>query len=250
MCEDTRHSKVLLKHYEIFKPLVSFHKFNENSRENEVISDLKKGKQISLISDAGTPGISDPGNSLIKRCQEENLPITAIPGPCAAIQAISTSSFSTNRFQFLGFLPKKKTVLEELFKNDILVYPGTTICYESPFRIKATLEILASIAPIRRVSVARELTKKFEEQRIGTCQDLAKYFKENPPKGEIVLLIEGGTTQLETINENSFSKLSISSHVDLIMTSSHLSKNEAIKYVAQMRHLPKSVVYKAVHHDE
>ena len=190
LCEDTRHSLRLLQHYSIQKPLISYHMFNEASREQKVIADLEAGKNIALISDAGTPGIADPGMRLVKKCRDENLKVEAIPGACAAIQAITCSGMSTERFQFWGFLPKTSGRLQTQLE-DILKYPGTTICYETPHRLLKVLEVLKRLAPERKICVARELTKKFEEVLSGTPSELLLEWKNRSVKGEIVLLIKG-----------------------------------------------------------
>jgi 16S rRNA (cytidine1402-2'-O)-methyltransferase len=190
LCEDTRRTSLLLKHHSIRVPLKSFHLFNEASRENRVIDDLKSGKKIGLLSDAGTPGISDPGERLVRKCRSEGIEVTPIPGPCAAIAALSASGLPTSRFQFLGFLPKKKGKLKRILE-DMLSYPGTSICYESPFRLVSTLKILADLDQARECTVAREITKKFESFLCGPPLHLLTHFTKHTPKGEIVLLIRG-----------------------------------------------------------
>jgi 16S rRNA (cytidine1402-2'-O)-methyltransferase len=188
LCEDTRHSLRLLQHYSIQKHMTSYHMFNEASREQRIIEDLQAGKIVALISDAGTPGIADPGMRLVKRCRAENLKVEAIPGPCAAIAAITCSGMSTERFQFWGFLPKTSGRLQTQLE-EILTYPGTTICYETPHRLLKVLEVLNRIAPERKITVTRELTKKFEEVLSGTPSELLLAWKERAVKGEIILLI-------------------------------------------------------------
>jgi 16S rRNA (cytidine1402-2'-O)-methyltransferase len=244
LCEDTRHSQTLLTHYAIHKPLKSYHQFNEASREDDLIADLKQGLEIALISDAGTPGICDPGERLVKRCIQEAIPFTALPGPCAAILALTLSGQDTAQFQFVGFLPKKdsefKTRLQE-----ILRYPGTTICYESPHRIQETIQEIALVAKTRRLTIARELTKKFEERLIGTAEELALRLQEHPLKGEIVLLIEG-----EKEPEIDFERLTPAEHVKIMQETYGLSLKDAIKAVAAQRKLPKREVYSQVHIEE
>lgn len=188
LCEDTRHSGILLAHYKLKKPLKSYHMFNEEARSSQVIEDLKNGMTVGLLSDAGTPGISDPGFLLVKRCRDLGLPVTPIPGACAAIAALSVSGFDTMRFQFIGFLPKKKGKLHALLE-ETLAFPGTSICYESPYRMKATLKALVELAPERNLFIARELTKKFEQYYKGNAAELLPLWEQSPPKGEFVLLI-------------------------------------------------------------
>lgn len=242
LCEDTRHSQILLKHYNIQKPLKSFHKFNEASKENQVIDDLKAGQVICLISDAGTPGISDPGIRLVKRCIQEGLPITAIPGACAAIAALSISGLDTDHFSFLGFLPRQHSALKKTIKQ-ILESSSTTICYESPERIDKVLGTIQSLDPERELVLARELTKKFEEFLRGKAQELASFCIEKKLKGEIVLLITG-----KNLNETTdWGALSIEAHVAQVQQMEQLSLNEAIKKVAEVRSLSKRIVYNKIH---
>ena len=188
LCEDTRHSRILLSHYNLKKPLRSYHLFNEAERTKEVVEDLHNGLKIGLLSDAGTPCISDPGYKLVSTCRELDLEVCPIPGPCALIAALSSSGFSAMRFQFIGFLPKKKGKLSSLIQ-EALDFPGTSICYESPFRMKATLQALKNLAPTRPIFVAREITKKFEQYYRGTPESLLPIWEKAPPKGEFVLLI-------------------------------------------------------------
>lgn len=183
LCEDTRHSRKLLDAYDIKTPLKSFHKFSEAKHEEKVIADLKEGKRVALISDAGTPLISDPGSRLVKRCVAEGLPVTPVPGPCAAITALSASGLDCDRFLFVGFLPKKagglKRELEKIMQGD-----ATAIAYESAKRIHKVLKIIEEIDPDYPLVIARELTKKFEEFRRGNAsQLLTQNFK-----GELVIL--------------------------------------------------------------
>lgn len=242
LCEDTRHSSILLQHYQIHKPLQSFHKFNEAKRESAILSDLKKGLNIALISDAGTPGIADPGADLVTLCRSEGIPVTAIPGPCAAIMALSISGLSTERFQFVGFLPKKESELKELLL-EILIFPGTSICYEAPHRIAETMQMLAMLAPERRVVIARELTKTYEEVLSGKAEELLGLVQTTPPRGEIVLLIEKGTHE-------PWKEWSIEEHVGYLQSQYHMALSEALKLVAELRHIPKKDVYKIVHREK
>lgn len=241
LCEDTRHSLTLLKYYGIEKPLKSFHKFSEFAKEDSVVEDLQRGKHIALISDAGTPGISDPGALLVKRCVQENIPITSIPGPCAAITALTASGLSTDLFQFFGFLPKKAKELKSTLST-ILAYSGTTICYESPFRLLEVLKVLSQLSENRAIVICRELTKKFEEIKRGTAQELSDYFKANPLKGELVVLISGTKRQ-----EIDWENLSPEEHVEYLEKTYQLSRKEAIKMAADMRGTPKRTLYNLFH---
>jgi 16S rRNA (cytidine1402-2'-O)-methyltransferase len=239
LCEDTRHSLILLKHYEIQKPLKSFHKFSEASKENFIIEDLLAGQKIALISDAGTPGISDPGTRLVQTCLDKSIQVIAIPGPCAAITAISCSGLDTDRFQFLGFLPKKSMELERALK-EILAYPGTTICYESPNRLIDVLKEIENLSPDRQLVVGRELTKKFEEFQRGTARDLIDYWQSHPLKGEIVLLVSG-----HHLESQDWETLSPEEHVKYLQETYKIEKNQAIKMAAEIRGVPKRNIYNA-----
>lgn len=238
LCEDTRHTKGLVMHYGIDKPLRSFHKFNEKLKEDTVIHDLLEGRVVGLVSDAGTPGISDPGAKLVQRCLEEGVAVTAIPGACAAIVALSCSGFDTTRFQFYGFLPKKAGELRRTLQ-DILLYPGTTICYESPHRILKVLEGLHELAPERKICVARELTKKFEEIARGTAEELLRHWKGREVKGEIVLLIAG----LQKAVDQGWEELLPEEHVAFLEKTYGLTRHDAIKMAAEIRGVPKREIY-------
>lgn len=240
LCEDTRHSRPLLQHYAIDRPLKSYHKFNESSSQETLIEDLNAGKHIALISDAGTPTLCDPGYVLVARCLQEGIKVTALPGACAAIVALTLSGFDPLPFQFVGFLPKKNSELKQAL-NQILIYDGTSIAYESPHRLEETLEVIKEIDPARTLCIARELTKLYEECKRGSAQELQTYFKTHPLKGECVLLFQRST---ETID---WEHLNLKEHVELIYAQGNLSLNDAIKWVAQLRKLPKRTVYQAIH---
>jgi 16S rRNA (cytidine1402-2'-O)-methyltransferase len=242
LCEDTRHSSILFAHYEIRKPLKSYHKFNEAKSLQRILDDLILGQHIALISDAGTPGISDPGALLVQSCIHHSIPVMAIPGPCAAIAALSCSGLNTDRFQFIGFLPRKLTELKALFSS-LLSYPGTTICYESPERLMKTLDLLHDVAPDRRVVIARELTKKFEEICRGTPKELKIYWETHILKGEIVLLLSGQTEKV-----SDWADLSPEEHVNYLEISYHLPRKEAIKLAAEQRAIPKRQLYNELLH--
>lgn len=242
LCEDTRYSLILLKHYGIAKPLKSFHKFNEAAKQKEIISDLHQGLRVALISDAGTPGISDPGMKLIQGAIVENISVIAIPGPCAAVTALCCSGLDTTRFQFWGFLPKKQGELKRALQ-EILAYSGTTICYESPNRLLHVLECLHEMAPERHLTVARELTKRFEEVQRGVAQHLLGYWKKAPLKGEIILMVSGN---MKTSSDD-WAELTPPQHVDLIQTTYGVTRQEAIQTVAKIRGSSKREIYNAVH---
>jgi 16S rRNA (cytidine1402-2'-O)-methyltransferase len=192
--EDTRHSGNLLRHFEIHKPLVSYHEHNEAQRTAELLENLRAGKNIALITDAGMPGISDPGHRLLRACIENKIPYTIIPGPSALLTALIGSGFDAEQFFYGGFLPVKSGGRE----RDILAAKArseTSVFFESPHRLLKTLEVCRQHLGERTVCVARELTKQFEEFRIGTAQELLAHYGAHPVKGEIVLLVRALTKQ-------------------------------------------------------
>jgi len=186
-CEDTRHTKILLNHYNIKKPLISYFEYNKIKRSEQIIKLLKEGKDVALVSDAGTPGISDPGYRIIRDAIDNGIKVVAIPGANAAISALSASGAPTDRFVFEGFLPNKTTAR----KKKLLSLKGedrTVIIYESPHRLLASLEDIKEILGDIELVIAREITKKFEEIRRGKTVDLIEYFTTNKPRGEFVLV--------------------------------------------------------------
>lgn len=189
-CEDTRHSGILLQHLGIRKPLLSIHEHNEASRSVQLIEELRAGRSAAYISDAGMPGVSDPGQRLVNACIRAGIPIEVLPGPCAVITALIGSGFPADAFYFGGFLPVKSGQRERAL-TAALTRDETTVFYESPHRLGSTLELLARLAPDSRICVARELTKKFEEFRRGTAQEILAHYTVHPAKGEICLVLAG-----------------------------------------------------------
>jgi 16S rRNA (cytidine1402-2'-O)-methyltransferase len=186
--EDTRHSGMLLKHHKIDKPLISYHEHNEAMRTAQLVERLAGGQNIALITDAGTPGLSDPGARLIRECIKRELPFTVIPGPSSILTALVGSGFSTEKFFYGGFLPNKSGGRERELRA-AAVREETTIFFESPHRLIKTLQAAIGILQDRQLCVARELTKKFEEFRRGRAADLLTHYEAQPPKGEIVLIV-------------------------------------------------------------
>lgn len=186
--EDTRHSGILLKRYQIDKPLVSYHQHNEAMRTAQLVERLAVGEKIALITDAGTPGLSDPGARLIRECIKRELEFTIIPGPSSILTALVGSGFSAEKFFFGGFLPIKSGQRERELKS-AAARNETSIYFESPYRLTKTLKACLAVIGDRQLCVARELTKKFEEFRHGTAAELLAHYEAHPPKGEIVLLI-------------------------------------------------------------
>ena len=201
LCEDTRTSQKLLQHYQINKPLTPYHQHNEHRVADHLVAQLHAGKKMALITDAGTPGISDPGFFLVRACIQQGVTVNCLPGSTAFVPALINSGFSAQRFCFEGFLPLKKgrqTLLKLLATET-----RTIILYESPVRLVKTLTDLAIyMGETRRASVSREITKMFEETRRGTLQELIAYFTQKPPKGEIVLVLEGRDEKSSKSTEN------------------------------------------------
>jgi 16S rRNA (cytidine1402-2'-O)-methyltransferase len=188
--EDTRRSGMLLKHLGIKKPFISYHEHNEAARTMELVERLARSENVALITDAGTPGLSDPGLRLIRECIKRELPFTIIPGASSILMALLGSGFSTEKFSFRGFLPVKSGQRERELRA-ATERDETAIFFESPYRLTKTLAACIDIIPERKLCVARELTKKFEEFRRGAASELLAHYQAHPPKGEIVLVISG-----------------------------------------------------------
>lgn len=234
--EDTRHTLKLLNHLEISKPMISYHRHNEEIRCDNLIKELKSGKNIALVSDAGTPGICDPGEEIIKKCIEENITIVPIPGACAMINALICSGINTKEFNFLGFLPlnkkSRKEKLEEIKKSK-----KTVIIYEAPHKLKATLNDLKEILEKRKIVLAREITKIHEEFIRENIEKLIE--KAEELKGEMVIIIEGSTQK----EENELNNLSLEEHFNFYKNQG-LDKKEIIKKIAKDRNVNKNEIYK------
>ena len=236
--EDTRHTLKLLNHLEISKPLISYHRHNEEIRTEELIKELKTGKNIGLVSDAGTPGICDPGEEIIKKCIEESIKVVPIPGACAMINALITSGISTKEFIFLGFLPlNKKSRKEKL--EEIKNANKTIILYEAPHKLKNTLNDLSDILQSREVVLARELTKIHEEYIRGTVKELME--KTDNLKGEMILIIEKNNKDNEEAL-NSLNNLTLEEHYNFYEKRG-LNKKEIIKKIAKDRNVSKNEIY-------
>lgn len=188
--EDTRYTGLLLKRFEIDTPQMSFHEHNETRAGEKIIALLREGKSVAVVSDAGTPGISDPGFTLVRRCIEERLAFTMIPGPAAFVMALVLSGLPTHSFTFRGFPPRKTAARRKFIAVDKLA-PHTLIFYESPYRIAALIEDALAVLGNRRAALANDLTKKFEQVERGTLAELAERVRAGEPKGEYVLVIEG-----------------------------------------------------------
>ncbi len=240
--EDTRNSIHLLTHFNIKTPMTSYHEYNKVEKAYTLIDKLKEGKNIALISDAGTPAISDPGEVLVRMCNDENITVTSLPGPCALITALTLSGLSSRRFCFEGFLPPEKKqrrmILDEL-KNET----RTIILYEAPHHLKATLDILFDTLGDRKITLCRELTKKFETVQPMTIKSAIEYYSEEEPRGEYVLVIEGKSPEeIESEKIESFEKMTIEEHMELYLNQG-LDKKEAMKSVAKDRGVSKREIY-------
>ncbi|MBC6696375.1 16S rRNA (cytidine(1402)-2'-O)-methyltransferase [Terrisporobacter mayombei] len=240
--EDTRHSIKLLNHFDISKPLTSYFEHNKDSKGIYLINKLLEGENIALISDAGMPGISDPGEDLIKLAIENNIDIEVLPGATAFVVALVGSGLNTHKFAFEGFLDRDKKLrrnrLEEVKEEE-----RTMIFYESPHRLKDTLKDMFKILGNREISVNRELTKKYQEILRGDIETVINIFNEKDPKGEFVLIVEGFKGE-KTIS-NDYSTLSEREYVEALLEDG-MTKKDAIKVVCKERKLKKDIVYKQV----
>ena len=241
--EDTRNSIKLLNHFEIKTPLTSYHEFNKYDKAKVLVSRILGGENIALITDAGTPGISDPGEELVKQCYEAGVEVTSLPGAAACVTALTLSGLSTRRFAFEAFLPadkkEKAAILEEL-KSET----RTIIIYEAPHRLKKTIAELLSALGNRRLTAVKELTKLHENVFLTTFEEALVYYEENEPRGEFVLVIEGRKIEeLKKEKEASFQEMDINEHMKLCLDKG-MDKKEAMKAVAVDRGIPKREVYK------
>ena len=232
--EDTRKSGKLLKHYSIKTKTISYHKFNEKQRTEYLIDKLKSGKSIAVISDAGTPGISDPSEVIVKECIKNEILIIPIPGPSAVITALSASGLSTNSFSFWGFVPKTKSKQVEFLQN-LISRTETMIFYESPKRVKQTLQTFLDIFGNRQIVVSKELTKIYETFFRGTIKEVLSKLDETNLKGEFVILLEGAKER--EISDSKIEKLLREK------IASGLSKSEAVKKVSKKFNIKKNRVY-------
>ena len=240
--EDTRNTGKLLAYFGISKPMISYFEHNKRERGEVILEKLKYGQSCALVTDAGTPAISDPGEDLVRLCAENDVTVTSIPGCCAVINALALSALSTGRFCFEGFLSTNKNERYDRL-NEIKNDTRTTIFYEAPHKLLKTLSDILDVFGERKISLCRELTKLNEEVMRTTLSKAIEYYESNAPRGEYVLVIEGCT---QKALENEFwSKMSIDEHVDFYVNQG-LKKMDAIKAVAKDRSLPKNEVYKIV----
>lgn len=238
--EDTRHTLKLLNHLEIVKPLISYHRHNEEIKTEELINKLLEGKNIALVSDAGTPVISDPGGEIVKKAIENNIKVIPVPGPCALITALIASGIDAKEFTFIGFLPMNKKNRKEKLA-EIEQENKTTILYEAPHKLITTLQDLKDIVQNRKIVLAKELTKIHETYIKGTVTELLEIVKE--PKGEYVIIIEGTEKTQNEIQIEMLNNLSIEEHYKYY-ENKMLNKKEIIKQIAKDRNVNKNEIYK------
>ncbi|NJP39010.1 16S rRNA (cytidine(1402)-2'-O)-methyltransferase [Alkalicoccus luteus] len=244
--EDTRHTRKLCHVYEIETPLISFHEHSSGTRLEELLEKVRSGKKVALVSDAGTPGVSDPGWAAVDACRQEGLTVTALPGASAAVTALTASGLPTTSFTFLGFSERKKKKRTDLLE-EWRTARSTLIFYESPHRLDQMLQAAFDVYGPRRAAIGRELTKQFETYVTGTLKELAAWAADTEIKGECVILIEGADEEeAAAAGKEWWQELSLKQHVEHHIEKGHSSK-QAIKQTAVDRSMPKRDVYAAYH---
>ena len=243
--EDTRNSLRLLNYFQIKTPMTSYHEYNKYEKAKQIVEWLLDGKNIALITDAGTPAISDPGEVLVAECHKAGIAVTSLPGCCALITALTLSGLPTRRFCFEAFLPadkkERRAILEELQRET-----RTIILYEAPHHLKKSLEELMSVLGNRRITLCRELTKKFETIQPTTLEEAISYYQEHEPKGEYVLVLEGADRKrLEQEEQLKWQEMSVKEHMELY-ESQGMDSKEAMKRVAKDRGVSKRDIYQSL----
>lgn len=243
--EDTRHSIKLLNHFEINTPMTSYHEFNKYDKAKTLVAKMAAGADIALITDAGTPAISDPGEELVRQCHEAGIEVTSLPGPSAFVTALTISGKPTRRFCFEGFLPYDKKEREEIL-SQLAAETRTIILYEAPHKLRRTLADLYEVLGNRRISLCRELTKKHETNFRTTLEGAIAYYNAEEPKGEFVLVIEGADpVKLKEEEMQEFLSMTIPEHVAYYMNQ-NMDKKEAMKRAAKDRGVSKRDIYQAL----
>lgn len=247
--EDTRNSVKLLNHFDIHTPMTSYHEYNKVEKAKQLVGQLMNGQNIALITDAGTPAISDPGEVLVQMCHENGVPVTSLPGPAACITALTLSGLSTRRFCFEGFLPadkkERKLILEELVSES-----RTIILYEAPHHLVKTLEELYGVLGERKLTLCRELTKKFETVLPTTLERALEYYETEEPRGEYVLVLEGKSREQKRREEiASWESMSIEEHM-AYYEKQGMDNKSAMKQVAKDRGVGKREIYQYLHGGE
>jgi 16S rRNA (cytidine1402-2'-O)-methyltransferase len=243
--EDTRHSIKLLNHFEIKTPMTSYHEFNKFDKAKYLVSLMQEGKNIALVTDAGTPGISDPGEELVRQCVEAGIAVSSLPGPAACITALTMSGLPTRRFAFEAFLPREKKEREKIL-SELANETRTMILYEAPHHLLATLRELYAVLGNRKIVICRELTKRYEEGKQGDLESMIAFYETEEAKGEFVLVIEGKSfSEIEQEARAQWEEMSIEAHLSHYMEQG-MDKKEAMKKVAKDRGISKREVYAAV----
>jgi 16S rRNA (cytidine1402-2'-O)-methyltransferase len=239
LCEDTRHTKGLLDRHGVRAKLLSYHRHNEAQRTSELLPRLESGDRIALVSDAGLPGVNDPGARLIAAALAAGVPVTVLPGPSAVETALVSSGLAGERFQFLGYLPRGEKALAALWA-ELASWPHPAVAFESPRRLPATLQSLAAALPERPVAVCRELTKRFEEVARGTPAELAARFSE-PPKGEITLVLGASRQDAEQVDADKALDLPLGAVVELVAAG--VPRRQAADVVARLARVSRNTLY-------
>ncbi|MGF7185223.1 16S rRNA (cytidine1402-2'-O)-methyltransferase [Desulfitispora alkaliphila] len=243
--EDTRHTIKLLNHYQIKNKLISYHEHNKISKGKEIIIKIKEGNNIALVTDAGLPGISDPGSDLVQQAVDEGIEVVAIPGASACTTSLVVSGLDTDRFMFVGFLPRNARERNAELQ-DLAEIKCTMIFYEAPHRIISTLKTIGEILPNRQMAIARELTKKYEEVVRGKPDELLEYFKMQKPKGEFALIVQGNKDEFNNLRDDSVNSLEPEFEVQRLIQEEGINKKDAIKRISADRQLKKRDVYQRV----
>jgi 16S rRNA (cytidine1402-2'-O)-methyltransferase len=243
--EDTRHTIKLLNHFDIKTKMTSYHEFNKVDKAVYLVKQMQDGLDIALVTDAGTPGISDPGEELVRQCHEADIKVTSLPGACACVTALTISGLPTRRFCFEAFLPTDKKERKAVF-NQLKTETRTIILYEAPHRLKKTLKEILSELGNRNITLCRELTKRHEDYKKMTLEELIQYYDGEEVRGECVLVIEGiSFKQLEQEEQEAWENISIEEHMEHYL-SEGFSKKDAMKKVAKDRGVGKREIYQAL----
>lgn len=243
--EDTRNSIKLLNHFDIHTPMTSYHEYNKIEKAEVLIRKMQEGVNIALITDAGTPGISDPGEDLVRMCYKSGIEVTSLPGPAACITALTLSGLPTRRFAFEAFLPSDKKERQAVL-SELVDETRTIILYEAPHRLLKTLNELLAVLGNRKMTLCRELTKKHETAFSSTIEDILKFYETQEPKGECVLVIEGKSrAELVQQERARWEEMTIEEHMEVYL-SQGIDKKEAMKVVAKDRGVSKRDIYQAL----
>lgn len=241
--EDTRNSIKLLNHFEIKTPMTSYHEYNKIEKAHYLIGQMQEGKNIALITDAGTPGISDPGEDLVRLAYEAGIEVTSLPGACACVTALTLSGLSTRRFCFEAFLPTDKKEKQEILE-ELKTETRTVILYEAPHRLLRTLKELLEVLGDRRITLCRELTKRHETAFVTTLQGALEFYQDQEPKGECVIVMEGRSRrQMKEEQQRSWEEMDLQEHMEIYLKQG-MDQKDAMKAVAKDRGIGKREVYR------